>query len=170
MKNDDYVIRCTDCPMMKMTGRARITNANIGKLPRGNCFCGHPDAEKMFAECCPNSMRMPGFIAFTKPNSDKPNVKTAPRWCPRKQTGDDKAMKSRKISKTDTYIKIGTAKPEKIDKAEAYAIIENRKPSGLFYLREGNGYTGIDNITGDARVEEFPTKSDCLKWLLDRSE
>ncbi len=168
MKNDDYVIRCADCPMMRMTGRAKRTNANIGKLPRGNCFCQHPDAERMFEECNTRSMRMAGFIAFTKPNSNKPNIKTTPRWCPRKRTGDDREVK--KISKAKTHTKIGTARLKKIDKAEAYEITKTRKPRGLFYLQEGNGYTGIDNSTGDAWVEEFPTMTDCLKWLADRKE
>ncbi len=152
MKNDKKTIRCTDCPMMQMTTRARIVYANIGKMPRGYCFCEHPDAEQMFKECCPKSPRMARFIAFTKLDSDKPDIKTTPRWCPRKQLGNDRAMK-----------------PKEISKVEAYAIIETRKPRGLFYLKEGNGYTGIDNMTGEAWVEDFPTMLDCLNWLTDRS-
>ncbi len=153
MKNDENVIRCADCPMMQMTGRARITSENIGKLLRGDCFCEHPDAEQMFKECCPKSSKIPGFIAFTKPNSDKPNIKTNPRWCPRKRMGDDRAMR-----------------PKEISKAEAYTIIGTAKPLGLFYLKEGSGYTGIDNVTGDTWVEEFSTKQSCLKWLMRRGE
>ncbi len=153
MKNDENVIRCTDCPMMQMTVRERVAFANIGKMPKGDCFCEHPDAKQLFEEHCPNSLRTPGFIAFTKPNTDKPNIKTTPHWCPRKQIGDDIAMKPREISKVEAYTIIGTAKPR-----------------GLFYLQEGNGYTGIDNMAGDAWVEEFPTMLDCLKWLMDRSE
>ncbi len=153
MKNDENVIRCADCPMMRTTTRERMVYANIGQKPKGDCFCDHPNAKQLFEEFSPKSSRVPGFIAFTKPNSDEPKIKTTPRWCPRKLMGNDRAMK-----------------PKEISKVEAYTIIGTAKPRGLFYLQEGNGYTGIDNMTGDAWVEEFPTMLDCLNWLTDRSK
>lgn len=55
--------------------------------------------------------------------------------------------------------------PKEITQAKALDIIETRKPCGLFFLKEGEGYTGIDNQTGDAWTEEFQTKNECLKWL-----
>lgn len=39
------------------------------------------------------------------------------------------------------------------------------KPTGRFYTKEGELYTGIDNSTGDAWTEEFKTKASCFKWL-----
>ncbi len=153
MKNDENVIRCADCPMMQMMGYEKITSSNFYMPLRGKCFCEHPDAEQIFKECCSKSSKMPRFIALTKPASHKPAIKTTPRWCPRKQLGDDRAMG-----------------PKEISKAEAYSIIGTLKPRGLFYLKEGNGYTGIDNVAGDTWVEEFSTKQSCLKWLMIRGE
>ncbi len=110
MTNDETTIRCADCPMMKITGYEKITSTNFYIPLRGKCFCEHPDAEQMFKERCPKSPRMPRFIAFTKPSSHKPAIKTTPRWCPRKQMGDDRAMKPKEISKVEAYTIIGTAK------------------------------------------------------------
>lgn len=54
---------------------------------------------------------------------------------------------------------------KQVSKDEANAIIEKRKPLGLFYLIDGNVYVGIDNRLGNAWVEEFLTIEDCLDWL-----
>lgn len=86
---------------------------------------------------------MEGFIAFTKGGSDEPDIKTAPKWCPRR------------LMET----------PREISKKAAYRVIDTRKPLGLFFLKEGTGYTGIDNRTGEAWTEEFTAKDDCLSWL-----
>lgn len=129
---------------MRITGRAAITGNNshfVGS--RGDCHCKHPDAEVAFKLICPDSSRMPGFIAFTKRGTSEPDIKTAPRWCPRKLTEE----------------------PRKIGKDEALRVIDTREPFGMFYLKEEQGYTGIDNRTGDAWTEDFPTKAKCLKWL-----
>lgn len=40
-----------------------------------------------------------------------------------------------------------------------------KRPLGLFYLKEGKGYTGIDNRSGNVWTEKFATKAECLKWL-----
>ncbi|MCI8526904.1 MAG: hypothetical protein HFF17_13530 [Oscillospiraceae bacterium] len=56
--------------------------------------------------------------------------------------------------------------PKEVGKEEAMKIIGSFAPLGCFYIREPDGtYTGIDNRTGDAWVEEFQTKAECLEWL-----
>lgn len=137
-------IRCSTCPMMKIPNRARRTaNSWHMKQPRGNCYCEHPDMKDAFDLICPRSSRIPGFIAFTRKDSDEPDIKTTPHWCPRKMQ----------------------EAPVEISKREAYRIIDERKPRGMFFLKEGEGYTGIDNLTGDAWTEEFATRAECIKWL-----
>ena len=39
------------------------------------------------------------------------------------------------------------------------------EPAGLFYLKEGDKFIGIDNSTGNAWTEEFPDEASCLRWL-----
>lgn len=137
-------IRCSACNLMKITGRAAINGNNSHFAgSRGKCICTHPEAETSFGFLCSDSGRMPGFISFTVRGSDTPELKTSPKWCPRRLI----------------------VEPTKISKAEAYRITDTRKPLGLFFLKEGSGYTGIDNRTGDVWVEEFPTKTACLGWL-----
>ena len=53
----------------------------------------------------------------------------------------------------------------KVTLKEATSIIETRLPSGLFYCIENGVYVGIDNSYGDAWVEEFKSKSSCVRWL-----
>lgn len=48
---------------------------------------------------------------------------------------------------------------------QASEVIDTRKPPGLFWLKEGDKYVGIDNRTEDAWTEEFDTKEECLNWL-----
>jgi len=55
--------------------------------------------------------------------------------------------------------------PKEISQEEALSLIETREPQGLFYLRDGKVYVGIDNRTHDAWTEEFPAKGQCLRWL-----
>lgn len=142
----DY-IRCATCPMMKITGRAKQTaNSWHLKEPRGYCGCTHPEAKAAFKIISPKSPQMAGFIAFTKGSSDEPNIQTTPKWCPRKLM----------------------ERPQEIRKKEAYQLISNRHPLGLFYLKEGEGYTAIDNRTGEAWTEEFNTKGKCLRWLKEQ--
>lgn len=139
-------ICCSGCHFMKVNGRALYTrnNSHLNR-PRGDCFCSHPDAEAAFRVICPQSSRMPGFISFTKGSSDEPDIQGAPRWCPLRLC----------------------EKPREISGKAALQIIESRKPRGLFFHSdEKGGYTGIDNRTGNAWCEEFPTKHACVKWLL----
>ena len=39
------------------------------------------------------------------------------------------------------------------------------EPLGLFYHRDGDTVTGVDNSTGDAWTEDFSTLEECLAWL-----
>lgn len=139
-------IRCAACPMMKLIGRARHTGNNDHLYrPRGACFCGHKEAEAAFKLILPRASRATSFIAYTKGDTDEPDIKTAPRWCPRKIASE----------------------PRRISSEDAKTIIESRHPYGLFFLKDGGVYVGIDNRDGDAWTEEFPTKRKCLEWLTD---
>ncbi|MCI9166503.1 MAG: hypothetical protein HFF64_10970 [Oscillospiraceae bacterium] len=137
-------ICCAICPRMTILYRANL-NRNNDHLhrPRGSCFCKHPEAEAAFHLVCPRSGSTPGFIAFTKRDSDKPDLKTAPRWCPRKLT----------------------AAPREVSKKTGDQIIRTRHPLGLFWLLDNGIYVGIDNHDGNAWTEDFDTKCSCLEWL-----
>lgn len=52
-----------------------------------------------------------------------------------------------------------------INNKDAENIINKRIPKGLFLIFEHESYTGIDNKTGDAWVEQFENLKNCLKWL-----
>ncbi len=56
-------------------------------------------------------------------------------------------------------------KPQEVTQQEAMQIIESFQPLGCFYLKEGELYVGINNRTGDAWTEDFPSKEECLRWL-----
>ena len=43
---------------------------------------------------------------------------------------------------------------KKLKPIHAMAVIETRRPLGLFYVRENGVYVGIDNSTGHALAEE----------------
>ena len=60
-----------------------------------------------------------------------------------------------------------TYKPRKMSEKDATIIIERRHPYGLFFLKEGNVYVGIDNGDGDAWTEDFPTKRKFVYGLTD---
>lgn len=137
-------IRCAGCPMMKMIGRAKRTgkNAHLSQ-PRGDCYCRHKEANAAFGLFYPRSGKPPCFIAFTKGGSNEPDIKTTPRWCPR----------------------MLTCKPKEIGKKDAAIIIRYWHPYGLFFLKDGDVYVGIDNRKGNAWTEEFPTRRKCLEWL-----
>lgn len=57
---------------------------------------------------------------------------------------------------------------KKITKEEADKIIETREPKGMFILKDGKTFVGIDNRTGDAWTEDFKSKSACERWLRDK--
>jgi hypothetical protein len=54
-----------------------------------------------------------------------------------------------------------------IDRNLAENIIFGREPRGLFIIKE-DVWVGIDNLSGDAWVEEFDTEKKCIKWLKNR--
>lgn len=56
---------------------------------------------------------------------------------------------------------------QRISTEEAKIIIDDRKPIGLFYVMDSCGnITGIDNLTGDAWMEDFnKDKISCFNWL-----
>lgn len=49
---------------------------------------------------------------------------------------------------------------------QALEIIETSEPSGLFWVKDGEKYVAIDNISRDAWTEEFTDKKQCLEYLL----
>lgn len=57
-------------------------------------------------------------------------------------------------------------KIEEISLQKARMIIDVRKPLGLFYFKEDDYWLSIDNTTGDAFVEEFENRNDCISWLM----
>lgn len=58
------------------------------------------------------------------------------------------------------------SKPRRITSEQAEEMIDTRQPLGLFWLKDGGWYVGIDNRTGDAWTEEFRTRKKCIWWLL----
>ena len=54
-----------------------------------------------------------------------------------------------------------------ITKEEAFKIIETYTPKGLFWLEADGKFIAIDNSSGEAFVEEFIDKEECLQWLKD---
>lgn len=53
---------------------------------------------------------------------------------------------------------------------EVKAIIDTGKPRGLFFIGSAkDGYTGIDNRTGDAWTEEFQRLHSCVEWLIGKA-
>lgn len=52
-----------------------------------------------------------------------------------------------------------------ISEEKAIKVINNRKPLDRFIVLENNGFTGIDNTSGDAWTESFKSLKNCLKWL-----
>lgn len=110
-----------------------------GLFRRASCFCIHPDAHG------PHNLKpAPRFIGFTRTGRKGFKLRRAPSWCPKKMP----------------------ARILEVSSSDADVIIINREPRGLFFVREGGAYVGIDNSTGDAWVEEFNSLAACKKWLL----
>jgi hypothetical protein len=74
---------CRGCLYRSMLRRARITRNNHGE-PRAACMCEHPQAIETFNRVCPRSPRMAGFIGYTAMGGDVLQIKTSPKWCPRR--------------------------------------------------------------------------------------
>lgn len=58
---------------------------------------------------------------------------------------------------------------KKLKPVQARAVIETRRPLGLFYVYENGVYIGIDNSMGHAWVEEFSSLRKCKAWLRNPS-
>ena len=57
-----------------------------------------------------------------------------------------------------------------VSSSAAAEIIENRKPVGQFYYYERNQWIGIDNSTGDAWTEAFPSYKACVAWFREKEQ
>lgn len=76
----DY--KCSECEFCKSISK-------IGNK-RNSCYCEHPNQDYIKDYYNKNNKHsFPGFINFSKPFETKPNIKTSPKWCPRKG-GDNK--------------------------------------------------------------------------------
>ena len=58
---------------------------------------------------------------------------------------------------------------KEITPSEAECIIYSRRPLGVFYMKYGVIYVGIDNRDGNAWTEEFMNLRQCKRWLLNPS-
>ena len=58
---------------------------------------------------------------------------------------------------------------KKLKPIQAMALIESRRPNGLFYVHQDGIYIGIDNSIGHAWVGEFTSLHQCKKWLRNPS-
>jgi hypothetical protein len=57
---------------------------------------------------------------------------------------------------------------EKVTLEALRQIISTRQPRGWFYAKEGRRlYVGVDNSYGEAWTEEFRTRRQCKRWLLN---
>ena len=62
----------------------------------------------------------------------------------------------------------GTLK--KVSGKELDSIIDRREPAGRFYCKEGRVWVAVDNSTGDAWTEEFPSLAAAMAWLVGDGE
>ena len=54
----------------------------------------------------------------------------------------------------------------KVSNEEMKKIIEERKPLGMFYRKDGDVYVAVDNRTGHAWTEEFKSLNSAKRWLI----
>ena len=60
---------------------------------------------------------------------------------------------------------------QRVTELEAFDIITDRQPKGLFFTQSGNKIVGIDNKTGNAFTKDFDSIADCFEWLMgDRAD
>lgn len=70
-------IKCAECGYCK-------DNRAWGNT-RGSFFCEHPNHEHINQYFKDHKIqKMQGFIGFGERFKDKPSIKTAPAWCPKK--------------------------------------------------------------------------------------
>lgn len=111
------------------------------------CYCEHSEAAAAFRLLHKRKEYVERLVGKMPLGRQSWDLGQAPNWCPRR------------LAET----------PVKITKSQAYQIIDQRKPIGMFYLEDGSGdqmwYTGIDNLSGDAWTEDFETRNECMRWL-----
>ena len=72
-------MKCKDCPHLVM--QRKITSA------RYDCLCKHPNQDYIYEYFKENNIRKyQGFLCYSKPNIKEPTIKTAPKWCPLKES------------------------------------------------------------------------------------
>ena len=146
-------IRCVDCGCVSVPERSKPTknNAHLEK-PRGYCYCTHEGAKATFmlrsnyGGGCKHGVG----ICWSVGASDTPSIKTAPVWCPRKLMYHPLLTSADRIRK----------------------VVETRMPHGLMWAYDGQSgkFIGVDNRTGEAWVEEFDRKRQCLEWLKGKTD
>jgi len=62
-------------------------------------------------------------------------------------------------------VKIQRVSPDFLGK-----VIDDRTPCGHFLTKEGRKWVAVDNSTGDAWTEEFPSKRQAICWLCGKFE
>ena len=76
--------RCRLCQFCKDTGRAAVTSNARNGYSRKSYMCEHPKAKELPQSAFGNKMAC--FIGFGDCTYEsKVQVKTAPKWCPRKE-------------------------------------------------------------------------------------
>lgn len=55
---------------------------------------------------------------------------------------------------------------KEVGRNQAKQIINTRQSIGKYWLFDFSGkYIGLDNSSGEAWMEEFDTKQECIEWL-----
>ena len=139
-------IRCGDCEYCKVL---KWTRGKCGNNGRGECFCTHPASKECFDIIKHKSTENGDcFISYTVGISKSPRIGTSPRWCP----------------------KSFMERPVQLTKKQAYKIINEKRPEGLFFVQDNYLYTGLANINGETDAEEFIYFDDCKSWLKEIKE
>lgn len=83
------MVRCKDCEYCKMPYRADAKYAGINHdYGRGEFYCKNPETDKLPLEAF--GYKPPGFIGFgTSEKDTKLQVKSSPRWCPKRRKSDE---------------------------------------------------------------------------------
>lgn len=110
-------------------------------------YCNHPDAMDYYCILHPERKGADPMKCLKLGKRGAMDIKHCPLWCP--------------LSIKD--------RPIEVDKKTAYNIISTGKPLGVFYLKEGDDYTAIDNSSGNVWIEEFTIKARAVTWLKARA-
>lgn len=82
------MVRCKDCEYCEMLCQANTLYSGSGRLyGRGEFYCTNPETGKLPNEAFGSKMRE--FIGYGTPEREsKLQVKTSPRWCPKRKKGE----------------------------------------------------------------------------------